>query len=545
MKLRRTLRIILLTAVVAVALCAAVLAADYTAENGRELYLAMKDAMSQQKKEFTVDFYGDEIPAAAAGRGLVNPAILARGMTAELPNDDGTGADTLMLNIKEASAFMVGATIYFRFDYLLDPQQLAWVDTQVDEICDSLQLTDVDDYMKIKRIYQYMGTHFTYDNTLTKYTDYDGLTTGQMVCQGYALLTYKLLWHAGVPARIVVGTSQGEQHGWNIVKLNGKWYNLDTTWDAAVNSGSVMYWDYFLKSESDFQGHIRDARFATADFHQTCPMAKESYSVPTVDILLDGTIYSSLTIRNGQTIQFGYTLNPDSDTTVSWASSDPAVASITEDGLLESLTPGDVYITATPSDDSYIAGTFPVTAVELRTCSSWAEEELNRFYLRKFYPAALCSDYQTAIHRDEFARLLYLILDDQKAAGGGYTLPAFTDITQSKYWFSIVTCSHKGIFEGTSETTFSPESPLTREQAAKLLCRLLDYLEVKTESTAPAVSFADEAEISDWARPYVDRASAAGILLGSNGSFLPRQTVSREQAAVMLERLYVDYLQAA
>ena len=84
---------------------------------------------------------------------------------------------------------------------------------------DELNLDQEDDYTKVKLIYEYIGTNYFYDDSLEKFSAYEGLKTGTMVCQGYALLLYKMLWEAEVPSRIVTGMSQNEAHAWNIVKL--------------------------------------------------------------------------------------------------------------------------------------------------------------------------------------------------------------------------------------------------------------------------------------------------------------------------------------
>lgn len=536
-KFERTIRRLLLAALLLLTLTAAAYAADYTAQGVTGVYSALHDAMLAQKAEFTI-----EVPENLQLER--NGAILVRGMGAYYPNPDGSGADLQMVNITDATYFRNGNTLYFRMHYLLTQEQLAWVDTQVEGIVKELQLDDATDFMKVKRVYEYMGTHFTYDNTLTKYTDYDGLTTGSMVCQGYAQLTYKLLWKCGVPCRIVVGISHGEAHGWNIVKLDGVWYNLDTTWDAGEDG--TMDWLYFLKNDADFTDHTRDERFAASAFYEAHPMAKESYPIHGIEILIDGTLYSGLTIRNGKSLQFGYLLHPESESvSVRWSSSHSEVASITEDGLLESLTPGQTIITATADDDAYMPDTFPVTAVDLRTCSPWADEALNSYYLRQLYPAALCSDFQTPIRRDEYAELLYKLISKYRTPPKEtqyITSPMFNDIAGSEYVFGIIYCGALGIMEGTAYGQFSPAAPLTREQAAELLYNTLTLLGVPLEDTAE-LTFTDTAEISDWAVPYVQKVVAAGVMQGTGEAFDPQGTITREQCAVAMERIVTTYFE--
>ena len=52
------------------------------------------------------------------------------------------------------------------------------------------------------------------------------------VCQGYAGLLYRLCLEMGISCRMITGTGNGGAHAWNIVALDGKYYNADSTWDA-------------------------------------------------------------------------------------------------------------------------------------------------------------------------------------------------------------------------------------------------------------------------------------------------------------------------
>ena len=112
-----------------------------------------------------------------------------------------------------------------------------------------------------------------------KNSAYDNLINRSSVCQGYALITYKMMKEAGIDCRIVTGEGKGVSHAWNIVKLDGLWYNIDCTWDdpVAPDNKPHLEYTYFLKSNEDFHDHVRDKEFETEEFNEKYKMADISY----------------------------------------------------------------------------------------------------------------------------------------------------------------------------------------------------------------------------------------------------------------------------
>ena len=74
---------------------------------------------------------------------------------------------------------------------------------------------------------------------------YDVLFKNKGVCSGIATTLRIVLKVLGIECKVV--SSVG--HEWNVVKLNGKWYHLDLTWDLD-NIKKDYPLEYFLKSES-------------------------------------------------------------------------------------------------------------------------------------------------------------------------------------------------------------------------------------------------------------------------------------------------------
>ncbi|MBR6315814.1 MAG: leucine-rich repeat protein [Lachnospiraceae bacterium] len=146
----------------------------------------------------------------------------------------------------------------------------------------------VSDQEKIRKCYEFITSNISYDTTHAgmtgeqyplQYTAYAGLHDKTCVCQGYALLFYRMMKRAGITARLMPGYGQEERHGWNIVQLGGKFYNVDSTWDSTVLQEYNARYQFFLKNEAEFPNHTRDAKYNDAAFHSKYPMAAVSYPI--------------------------------------------------------------------------------------------------------------------------------------------------------------------------------------------------------------------------------------------------------------------------
>ncbi|MFC5532538.1 transglutaminase domain-containing protein [Cohnella yongneupensis] len=123
-------------------------------------------------------------------------------------------------------------TATYKIVYLESKAQSDYVAAQAKQIVAKLLTSKMTDIQKEKLLHDYIASHVSYDHSLRKYTAYEALKTGEAVCQGYALLTYRLMQEAGIPVHIVSGSVSTGLHAWNKVKLDGQWYNVDTTWDS-------------------------------------------------------------------------------------------------------------------------------------------------------------------------------------------------------------------------------------------------------------------------------------------------------------------------
>lgn len=103
----------------------------------------------------------------------------------------------------------------------------------------------------------------------------------------------------------------------------------------------------------------------------------------------------------------------------------------------------------------------------------------------------------------------------------------FSDIDGIGEKTAIENLYSKGIVEGTSETTYSPNDNLTRAQFAAFCVRMFNI------SDGKGIAFSDVEEGS-WYEEYVNKASCNGYINGYNGLFRPNDCVTHEEAAKIL-----------
>ena len=152
------------------------------------------------------------------------------------------------------------------------------MDTAVSNLLKSLNVSGKSDYQKVGAVYDYICDNVTYDydnleddSYTLKFTAYAALKNKTAVCQGYALLFYRLMLELGIDSRVIAGDGGGP-HGWNIVKLGNVYYNADTTWDAGVDE-----YQFFLKNTENFVNHARYLDYMTTQFHTDYPMSATDY----------------------------------------------------------------------------------------------------------------------------------------------------------------------------------------------------------------------------------------------------------------------------
>lgn len=176
--------------------------------------------------------------------------------------------------------------------------------------------------------------------------------------------------------------------------------------------------------------------------------------------------------------------------------------------------------------------------------SDWARTDIRNN--RDLIPEELQSDYRQPITRGEFGALAVNFL----AMRYGYDCISLTSLYRAENTFSdvaghpwedeLLTAAYFGVLTGYEDATMRPDELITRQEAAAMLWRMYK-LYVSWDVDPTAVWYLDAEEIGAWAMPAVLQVTALGLMQGTGDRlFSPNENLTREQAYLMISRLYYD-----
>ena len=143
------------------------------------------------------------------------------------------------------------------------------------------------------------------------------------------------------------------------------------------------------------------------------------------------------------------------------------------------------------------------------------------------------------INRAQLVTVLYRMAGQPEVTGEN----PFTDVPDGQWYTdAVLWAAENNITDGTSETTFSPNNPLTREQMATFLYRFADFeTEEPIEITGDLSGYTDADLVADYAVNAMTWAVGEGVISGiGNNTLAPDNTASRAQMATVLTRYHAE-----
>lgn len=190
------------------------------------------------------------------------------------------------------------------------------------------------------------------------------------------------------------------------------------------------------------------------------------------------------------------------------------------------------------------AGHFSVYGVGYRTAPAfadtaghWAKGDIDFAVSRGLFSGTSESAFTPngILTRGMFVTALGRLAGIDPAA---YPSGRFSDVAPTAYYAPFVEwAASKGIVDGTGEKTFSPDTPITREQMAVIMQRYAQKLGYPLPVAREAVAFTDASQITGSRKDAVRAVQQAGLMSGKgNNRFGPGDAATRAEGAVVLRR---------
>ena len=187
------------------------------------------------------------------------------------------------------------------------------------------------------------------------------------------------------------------------------------------------------------------------------------------------------------------------------------------------------------------SGTLPFTDVKT---GDWFYEAVQYVYDKGMMTGVSADRFAPAstTTRGMIVTILYRLENEPAVSGGS----AFTDV-ESGAWYAdaVAWAAANDIVNGTSATTFAPNSPITREQMATMLYRFAQYKGMDAVTLQENLTgYPDGDQVSDYAIPAMNWAVGQGLIAGmENGTLVPQGSATRAQVATILMRFCENVMQ--
>jgi hypothetical protein len=235
---------------------------------------------------------------------------------ADHPEAIQLGKDNFLISTADSRIESVDFSKAYLFNKAEKDRRIAAINAKLPKILGNIPANASDFDVELK-IHDWLVNNCRYDATAPNcYDAYGAIVDGRAVCQGYAYAMQYLLYRAGIQCLFVSGTSQDQPHGWNIVKIDRYYYQLDVTWDDPVSNVSTLSHQYFNLTYDEMNV---DHLFDTTNYPlPDCSSTADNYfvekklvlnTIGDADTILKNAMLNAAMIKSTEQIEVR--INPD------------------------------------------------------------------------------------------------------------------------------------------------------------------------------------------------------------------------------------------
>ena len=340
----------------------------------------------------------------------------------------------------------------------------------------------------------------------------------------------------------VAATGNGLSYQWQQRTDGTDWENVDGATNATytIDRTTTDMSGYQYRCIVTGLGGEVISNAATLTVNERPYTGKYSYEIVS-DVGENGTIDVDRYATEGD--QVTITVSPDEaylldDLTVTSGGKDVELADNGDGSYSFTMPSGDVAITATFAEDpNWEEPEDPATDVsEIFTdvpANHWAQAVIQYVYDNGLMTGTSATMFEpnTSTTRAMIVAMLARLEGITSAESAG-----FSDVSGSDWYATAVNwAASEGIVGGFGDSTFQPNSPITREQMASILYRYAEYKGYDVSARADLSAYSDQPSV--WAEEVLSWAVAEGLLNGvTDDELQPQGQATRAQVAAILQR---------
>lgn len=156
--------------------------------------------------------------------------------------------------------------VNFSVEYRNTLRQEEFIESEVTRILRNIIKPNMSEFEKVKAVHDYIvnNTRYATDTKASPHSAYTLFKEGKGVCQAYTLATYRMLDAIGIENYYILGKSSNGgawgDHSWNLLKIDGRYYNMDVTKDDPyIRDGEQrLTYEHFLVSDKNLSKLIKE-----------------------------------------------------------------------------------------------------------------------------------------------------------------------------------------------------------------------------------------------------------------------------------------------
>ncbi len=275
----------------------------------------------------------------------------------------------------------------------------------------------------------------------------------------------------------------------------------------------------------------------------SCTVTVEAKAVAVEKVALDKT---ELTLVAGEEGTLTASITPEdaTDKALTWSTSDEAVATVDEEGVVTAVAAGTATITVTTANGFTATCTVAVEEAVKLVITDIDESHWGYTFVTAIAEQKIMNGVHTnedgsiefapndKLTREMVAQILY----NAEGTPEITTENAFTDVVAGAWYEkAVIWAAENGIVSGYPDGTFGVAKNITRQEIATMLRNYATCKKYDTTASGDLSSFADVTAVDSWATENMSWAVGNSIITGKAGNLLdPKGDATRAEAATMI-----------